>query len=316
MDLGAFGNCALLTGAGLSKNWGGYLAGELWGCLLSHPKIASAADLRTIMLRRTNFEAALQDIRIEGRDESPFLSALGDVFGSHHRLMTEGALRRPSRFKFLKFTKRFKARGTGYFFTLNQDLLIESLIHDDLYHERPQRPGIPYAQGAYTSRFRSPLLLDHEALPPSIPIAVPTGGFPLAGQMNYVKLHGSVDWPGKGGMVVGGGKSASIAAHPLLNWYQEVFRSVCSQPAVRLMVIGYSFGDEHINDILAECVNRHGLRLYVVNTETPDALKNRLRPDIWNGLMGYSSRPLTDLFAGDDMQDTDDAARIAADFFT
>jgi hypothetical protein len=114
MDLGAFGNCALLAGAGLSKNWGGHLASELWCCLLSHPKIATVADLRSIMLRRTNFEAALQDIRAEGRDESPFLSALGDVFESHHRLMTDGTMRRPSQFKFLMFAKRFKAKGTGY----------------------------------------------------------------------------------------------------------------------------------------------------------------------------------------------------------
>jgi hypothetical protein len=173
--------------------------------------------------------------------------------------------------KFLKFVKRFKATGTGYFFTLNQDLLIEGLLHDGLYHERPQRPGIPYAQGAYTTRYRSPLLPESEAQPPTVPTAVPEGGFPLSGHLNYIKLHGSVDWPGDGGMVVGGGKTELIAAHPLLSWYMKVFREVCARQDLRLMVIGYGFGDEHINNAIADGVRKNGLRFYVVNPEAQEA---------------------------------------------
>jgi hypothetical protein len=48
----------------------------------------------------------------------------------------------------------------------------------------------------------------------------------------------------------------------------------------------------------------------------PDLLKNRLAPaSLWDGLMGYSSRALTELFGGNDMKDTEELARIAADFF-
>src|SRR5438552_5353285 len=107
VDLGIFSSRALLTGAGLSKNWGGYLAGELWGCLLSHPRIATASDLRTILLRRTSFEMALEDIRKERRDVQAFLGALRDVFDVHDRLLRSGDARRPSTMKFLKFVKRF-----------------------------------------------------------------------------------------------------------------------------------------------------------------------------------------------------------------
>jgi hypothetical protein len=315
-DLGSFGCRALLSGAGLSKNWGGYLGGEIWGCLLSHPKIANDPDLRTILLRRTNFELALADLKSERRNASPFYAALAAVFDAHDLLLRSEDSGRPQTFKFLKFLKRFKAAGTGYLFTLNQDLLLEGLHHDDIYHERPSRPGIPYAQGAYTARFRGPTLLDGEAQPPAVPTVVPDGGFPLAGRLNYIKLHGSVDWPGDGGMVVGGGKPELIAAHPLLSWYRDVFRQVCSHNDVRLMVIGYSFNDPHINETIANGVRGNGLRFYVINPEDPTSLKERLQPaDLWNGVTGYSTRSLRELFAGHDMQDTAELARIARDFF-
>jgi hypothetical protein len=316
MDLGSFGARALLTGAGLSKNWGGYLAGEIWGCLLSYPPIANDPALRALLLRKTNFEDALADLKRERRDVAPFLAALRNVFEAHDRLLTSADMRRPSTFKFLKFLKRFKGTGTGYLFTLNQDLLLEGLPHDDIHHERPHRPGIPYAQGAFTGRYRSPLLLDSEAQPPTVPAVVPAAGFPLAGYLNYIKLHGSVDWPGEGGMVVGGGKPELIATHPLLSWYRDVFRQVCACAGLRLMVIGYSFNDAHINEIIAKGVKDNGLRFYVVNPEDPASLKARIAPaSLWDGLMGYSSRLLADLFTGNDMQDTPEIARMARDFF-
>lgn len=316
MDLGNFGSRALLTGAGLSKNWGGYLAGELWGCLLSHPKITNDPALRTIMLRQTNFEHALADLKSERHDTAPFFEALREVFDAHDRLIRSSDNHHPHTFKFLRFLRRFKSRDTGYLFTLNQDLLLEGLPHDNIQHERPCRPGIPYAQGAYTEHYRGPLLLDTDRPPPAVPNVVPDEGFRLTGQLNYIKLHGSIDWPSDGGLVVGGGKPELIAAHPLLSWYRDVFRQVCSHKNVRLLVIGYGFGDAHINEIIGDAVTANGLRFYVINPEDPGSLKARILPALlWDGIMGYSVRSLTELFAGDDMQDTPELARIVRDFF-
>jgi hypothetical protein len=39
------------------------------------------------------------------------------------------------------------------------------------------------------------------------------------------------------------------------------------------------------------------------------------KASLWDGLMGYSSRPLTELFGGNDMKDTEELARIATDCF-
>jgi hypothetical protein len=79
---------------------------------------------------------------------------------------------------------------------------------------------------------------------------------------------------------------------------------------------GYSFNDSHINEILANGVRASGLRFYVINPEDPGSLKPRLQPaDLWNGVMGYSTRSLRELFAGHDVHDTAEFARIARDFF-
>jgi hypothetical protein len=70
----------------------------------------------------------------------------------------------------------------------------------------------------------------------------------------YVKLHGSVNWmesnTGQRMLIMGGAKTALIGRFPLLKWYQDEFRKALMQPGARLMVMGYSFSDEHINDAI------------------------------------------------------------------
>ena len=65
-------------------------------------------------------------------------------------------------------------------------------------------------------------------------------------------------------MVIGRGKVGQIHNAPLLKYYFELFRNVLFQPERRLFVIGYGFGDKHINKIIAEAVKiRHpvGVRI-------------------------------------------------------
>jgi len=103
----------------------------------------------------------------------------------------------------------------------------------------------------------------------------------VAGQQPYFKLHGSSNWmtgaSGERMLVLGGGKSIAISRDPLLSWYQRQFAEVLARPDAKLMVIGYSFGDEHINAAIchaAECT----LRIFIVDpegTDVLDKLKNR-----------------------------------------
>jgi hypothetical protein len=97
----------------------------------------------------------------------------------------------------------------------------------------------------------------------------------------YIKLHGSSNWQtydGKQQMVIGLEKERDIEKEPILRSYTTLFNIVLSK-AKRLLVIGYSFRDEHINMAIAlgmaECHNPN-LELYVVSPEPPSQFMERL----------------------------------------
>src|SRR5438477_8433084 len=53
----------LLTGAGFTKNFGGFLAEEMWAQILNHPRIVKAsAKLRQLLITGFDFEAAYSDV--------------------------------------------------------------------------------------------------------------------------------------------------------------------------------------------------------------------------------------------------------------
>ena len=79
----------------------------------------------------------------------------------------------------------------------------------------------------------------------------------------YFKLHGSSNWytdDGRNLLVMGGNKDFMIREHQVLSWYYDQFRSYLLRPDTRLMVIGYSFSDQHINDVIVEAWRNGSLR--------------------------------------------------------
>lgn len=108
-------------------------------------------------------------------------------------------------------------------------------------------------------------------------------------------------------MVIGQGKEAQIHDEPLLSKYFEVFNRVLSEKDRRLLVIGYGFRDSHVNRIIADAIQNHGLRLFVMTPEPPASLhdrlcQNELGRQIWSGLGGYFPWPLLRMFPGDQSQ--------------
>lgn len=47
-----FDKRVVLTGAGFSRNWGGYLATEMWGVIMGHPAVESRDRLRSLLRQR------------------------------------------------------------------------------------------------------------------------------------------------------------------------------------------------------------------------------------------------------------------------
>jgi len=132
------------------------------------------------------------------------------------------------------------------------------------------------------------------------------------GQFMYVKLHGSYGWALQDEsevMVIGTTKARIIEKQPLLEWYLSLFKGVLNAPERNLVLVGYGFGDEHVNDIIADAIRDNGLRLYVISPKEPKEFKNYLDPtygfvedpkprgdEIWKGLHGYYPAAITEFF--------------------
>lgn len=82
-------------------------------------------------------------------------------------------------------------------------------------------------------------------------------------------------------------------------YYHTIFKEVLYHGDCHLMVIGYSFGDSHINDVLIEAARDHGLKLFVLTTSEPQTLKNRLEnidSILWQSLGGYFTNTIKGLY--------------------
>jgi arginase family enzyme len=80
------------------------------------------------------------------------------------------------------------------------------------------------------------------------------------------KLHGSYNWfaepHGDRLLVMGGNKTATIGTFRVLARYQKEFQAMLLQPDTHVMVIGYGFGDSHINGALQTAATK-GLRIFL-----------------------------------------------------
>jgi hypothetical protein len=125
-------------------------------------------------------------------------------------------------------------------------------------------------------------------------------------------LHGSWNWsdPETGQLLVlGANKPELIARQPLLSFYHSEFVKRLSMPNSRLMVIGYSFRDDHINRAIREAADKGGLKIFIIDpVGTAITDKNRdasiykadeLAEALWPHLIGASRRSLREIFGTD-----------------
>jgi hypothetical protein len=122
-------------------------------------------------------------------------------------------------------------------------------------------------------------------------------------------------------MVLGGGKETAIDKSPLLRRYRKVFDHVLRAGGVRILIIGYSFQDAHINKVIWTAAQSFEARLFVWDTKDARQLLKDVRiddrgrtVDLRPFLRGAASRPLAEVFPrGADP--SPEYARIAASFF-
>jgi hypothetical protein len=111
---------------------------------------------------------------------------------------------------------------------------------------------------------------------------------------------------------MGGNKGADIDRHPLLRSYKEHFFRLVCRSDTRLVIIGYSFRDEHINDILGQAAAA-GAKFFIIDTRGIDVLssaRDLLTPTtgrsfhdaVFRNVAGASRRELEGTFSTDEVE--------------
>jgi hypothetical protein len=327
-EIGRFSGRTILTGAGWTRNWGGRLAAEIWEDLIGHPAAQNNAPLRGLLLKERSFEAALGEVQGEGftaAERQAFEKALLDAFVAmdreiartdHHPWIN---IHKVQDLLFRFWGQRGDSVNAGYIFTLNQDLWPER----KLYNEHVSGAAAPALPGLQRKPDQRPFTTDIGRYSDRFimePVSDPASQAQLRGQFNVIKLHGSFNWrtaDGRNALVVGIGKSGQIAASPLLSWYQDIFRHVLTVGGARLMVVGYGFGDEHINSVIADAVENHGLKIFIWDCGSNLVDRVRASPHgaaIWNGTLSTATRPLIEVFPSNQAE-TEEYRRIFKTMF-
>lgn len=289
----------LLIGAGFTRNWGGPLSDEVTGSLLGalHDDPVLSATLR-----RGPFESSFQGFKSPASEsQRRFQDAVVDLFQRLNVALLDVTFEFSNavEYQVARFLSKFDA-----IFTLNQDLLLES-------HYQVPLGG---RWGGLVVAGMRPRALGHDhyggvdkVWEPEEPFNIPRRMQPL------VKLHGSMNWkaaPGGQILIMGNRKSGAIQSVEVLKKCHEFFASSVNQPNSKLMVIGYSFQDEHINDVIAGASSQRGLGTYIMDPSGLQVLKDpkmagaqipgHPRPIEEIKLIGVTSRPLSAVFSGKD----------------
>ncbi len=294
----------LLIWACFSKKWNGWLAPEVLDDVLGI--ISQDADIHRIVNGIGDFEYAL-DVVQKGGNERHIELLQEAVVGTFNRMNAAFAERGGIEFSNdVKFSIRNFLARFDYIFSLNQDLLLE-LHYDPALHGRAHKQwnGLQYPGMQPPREFFQgmPLAQKLDA------VWRPTGRFQIDnGLQPMFKLHGSTQWrDAKDGalLIIGGNKENQIKEKEVLSWYHAQFRQALELPGTKLMVIGYSFRDKHINDAILAGAQR-GLRLFlahphgrnILNPALPNQIKFT-RPLEEVPYIGGSIRPLSQVFADD-----------------
>jgi len=322
----------LLTGAGFTRNFGGFLAKEMWALIFNHSEVGKYSKLKKLLKNDFDYESVYYKV-IEGNkfDDNEKMALAYAVFSSYKILDDKirgyrslGTNQPVSINNVSKFIERFSGyqaytgrnNTKGFFFTCNQDLFIERYYSSSNF--KLITLGVSHPNISQDEEF------DEKTHSVTLPLAADIErANPLSSsKFFYAKLHGSWNWYSSNSMkkmVIGRNKINQINTEPTLMRYLEIFKEVLLNKNVRLFVIGYGFADEHINEVIADSMEQNSLKLYVLNPTDPenfkyDLCKKPFGQMIFSGLIGYHPYNLSTVFPGDD-RDTTEYELIRDSFF-
>jgi hypothetical protein len=161
----------LLTGAGFTRNFGGYLAAEMWAVIFRQPEIRRYPNLRKRMLEGLDYEALYHDVLSSefytSEEEGSLTKAIRNAYQEMHELICQWDLKRNKDAAAVcrAFIARFDGSGQerGFFFTLNQDLFLERFF--SLGYQQASLIKIPGLEHAKWFNGQLPSTLTEEDAP-------------------------------------------------------------------------------------------------------------------------------------------------------
>ncbi|NQU82592.1 MAG: SIR2 family protein [Parcubacteria group bacterium] len=313
----------LLTGAGFSKNFGGFLGREMWSKIFNNPKLTGVPSIKKELRTNFDFESVYANV-LRGSgfsvgDRDVFQEVIIDAYDDMDKMLGQyrSSSNDPyqidfagvSRFLALFVVSSGGGREVGLHFTLNQDLFLEN---------RVGRRALGLGSLQYKNYTDA---INAGRIDSSLEVRLPTRKFidefeeKYASDLLYIKLHGSSGWLSSTGsrqMVLGNNKLADIMQEPLLEWYFEIFEEALYRDGVKLFICGYGFRDSHINERIVKAVREHGLKIYIISPTVPEELQDFLigKPStsgqiwsenedgksIWSAVDGYFPYEMKEIF--------------------
>jgi len=229
----------LLTGAGFSKSFGALLCSELTAIFFN--SLIQEKEIQKEIINRAdlhNFEQILSEIRKSYPDKiGTIQKILEDIF----RQMQSNMNHRHE----LPNQTNFQENSVAHFFwkfdcifTLNQDSFSD--MKKDKFSTRF---GDHHPNMAFSNQRNSDKL------------SLKNGN-----NIPYIELHGAYDW--KDVFILGSNKEEEIQSRPQIKKFHEFFEKSLCENGSKLVIIGYSFCDSHINKIIHKGIER-GLEIFI-----------------------------------------------------
>jgi hypothetical protein len=304
----------ILTGAGFTHNFGGFLSKEMWAEIFNSPLIQGNQKLRQLLQDNEDYEYIYSEVLSKDTFTEGEKFLIKEVVESAYKNLDDVIKGwvfnsdNPNSFNIYglgEFLNLFMGRGEekGLFFTLNQDLIMER-------RNGYRCPGVPAFQQEFYSLNSAELKKEGFVQLPGVEDALKMASKDIRNHSGliYIKLHGSYGWKASDGsnqMVIGKNKTELINREPILNYYFNIFQDVIKEGNKNLLIIGYGFRDQHINNVILDGVKNHNLKIYIIDVNSFHDLKSNMEnghfyaTPLLEGVGGYFPYSFRQIFPPD-----------------
>ncbi|MFH1347724.1 MAG: SIR2 family protein [Candidatus Margulisiibacteriota bacterium] len=268
----------LLTGSGFTKNFGGFLASDMSEMLYTDPNIIGLPDVRQMMKDNFNFEnvytLVMNDDAYDPTVKKKVRSAIASAYKTQEEKIDETKTQYSP--NTISAIPTFLKRHVEFFFTLNQDLFVEDRFTHNLSGRSLTMPASPTNLNGFDKKKDVPLHPKEEFEKRR---AEEEKRLSKPNKICYFKLHGSSNWLGSErrelAVIVGSDKPKKFP-EPLLEWYKSIFINSIGRKNQTLLIIGYGFNDEWVNEELCNAIDNHSLSGVIIDVVDRDTFREKM----------------------------------------